>query len=400
MMSFRPLINISAEPAWWTLLLAMFLIPFSMAACSLLFSLLLAVWIVSLLRGESLAPVPAYAFWLSAFAAITLISTMFSRAPLTSLADNRELLVFLLIPIFQKILNSPRRLRICLGTVLISAAFSALLGIIMAARSGINLDHRLRGLTSHWMTWSGLLMMVFVFFFVWIMPPKEPLLRRRGLITAALLLVLTALLLSLTRSMWVGTAVSLALYIVIRRPRILLAMAPLMVITWILLPQSLSNRIRSVADPSDSTNRDRIHMVYTGWRVFLDNPFTGSGPDTIKQVYPHYRHPDATQDNPHLHNNFLHILAERGLPAALVLMMFFISLLLSLLQRRRQGNPLQRRAATAVFFVVIAFLVAGMFEYNWGDTEIQFLFMFMISLPFVPGLNRANTPCRTETEVS
>ncbi|MBN1196112.1 MAG: O-antigen ligase family protein [Candidatus Aminicenantes bacterium] len=398
MTSLKPYFSISAEPAWWTLLLALFMIPFSMAACSLLFSLLLAVWIVSLLRGESLFPIPPYAFWLLTFAAITLISTMCSRSPLTSLADNRELLVFLLIPVFQKMLCSPRRLRICLSIVLISAVFSALLGIAMAARSGISLDHRLRGLTSHWMTWSGLLMMVFVFFSVWIMQPGETLLRRRGLIAAALLVILTAILLSLTRSMWVGTAVAMILYIVARRPRILLAMTPLMVVIWMLLPHSVSDRIRSVADPSDPTNRDRIHMVYTGWRIFLDHPLTGSGPDTIKLIYSDYRHPDAKQDNPHLHNNFLHILAERGLPAALVLVMFFVSLLLSLLQLRRHGGALQRRTATAALFVGVAFLVSGLFEYNWGDTEIQFLFMFIISLPFVSALSPEAIQCHTGTE--
>lgn len=377
----KPLITISAEPVWWTLLLALFLIPFSMAACSILFSLSLAVLLYAVLRGEPLARPPAYVFWLAAYAALTLISTAFSRSPLSSLTDNRELLVFLLIPVFQKIINTPRRLRTGLAAILISAALSAATGIATAAISGISLDHRIRGFTSHWMTWSGLLMMVFVFFTVWITQTHELRPPRLYAHAAALVLILAAILFSLTRSMWVGLAVSLGFYIIVKRPKLLWGIIPLIVVTWFLLPQSVSNRVRSVLDPADPTNRDRIHMVYTGWRIFLDHPLTGSGPNTIKALYPQYRHPDTDQDNPHLHNNFLQILAERGLPAAFVLLCFFISLLLSLHKCRQKDNPLQRHVAAGAFFMVIAFLVAGMFEYNWGDTEIQFLFLFLITLP-------------------
>lgn len=388
----KQLTSISAEPACWILVMALFMIPFSMAACSILFTLLLAILLISVLKGEKLEPFPPYILWLAAFASLSLISTAFSRNPGESLVDNRELLLFLLIPIFQIVINSSRRLRISLAAVLISGAVSASTGIITTIRrGGVSLDHRLHGFTSHWMTWSGLLMMVFVFFVVWLTQRHEPPFPHRGLSAIGLILILTAIPLSLTRSMWVGVAVSLGFYIILRRPRILFVLIPLMAVAWFLLPQSVSRRVTSIVDPADPTNRDRIHMVYTGWRIFKDHPITGSGPNTIGEIYPHYRHPDAIQNNPHLHNNFLQILAERGLPAALALLGFFVSLLISLFQRWRHDTGPGRRAAAASLFVAVALLFSGMFEYNWGDEEIQFLFLFFISLPFAAVMNPTNT---------
>jgi len=388
----KQLTSISAEPAWWILVLALFMIPFSMAACSILFTLLLAILLISVLKGEKLEPFPPYILWLAAFASLTLISTAFSRNPGESLVDNRELLLFLLIPIFQIVINSSRRLRISLAAVLLSGAVSASTGIITTIRrGGVSLDHRLHGFTSHWMTWSGLLMMVFVFFVVWLTQRHDPPFPHRGFAAIGLILILTAIPLSLTRSMWVGVAVSLGFYIILRRPKILFVLIPLMATAWFLLPQSVSRRVTSIVDPADPTNRDRIHMVYTGWRIFKDHPITGSGPNTIGELYPHYRHPDAIQNNPHLHNNFLQILAERGLPAALALLGFFVSLLISLFQRWRHDTGPGRRAAAASLFVAVAVLFSGMFEYNWGDEEIQFLFLFFIALPFAAVMNPANT---------
>lgn len=385
----KPFYAISAEPAWWSLLLALALIPFSMAACSLLFSFLLILFLFSLIRGDIHLTLPPYVIWLGAYAAFTLISTIFSREPLISLQDNRELFVFFLIPIFQVVIHSRSRLRIALGVVLSSALISALIGIFGALNSGISLSNRLRGMTSHWMTWSGLLMMVFVFFVVWYFShlKEGPTIH---LLIPALLILLTAILFSLTRSMWLGIMVSLGLYLIFRKPRILAIILPLMAVAWLLLPQSITRRITSIVDPSDPTNRDRIHMVVTGWHIFLDYPITGSGPNTIQSVYPEYRLPEAIQDNPHLHNNLLQILAERGIFTALSLLGFLISLLIQLYRKTRREGGLQSAVTTGSLFLVIAFITAGFFEYNWGDTEIQFLLFFFITIPFLPGLNRAD----------
>jgi hypothetical protein len=47
----------------------------------------------------------------------------------------------------------------------------------------------------------------------------------------------------------------------------------------------------------------------------------------------------------------------------------------------------------AVLFAFVGFLVAGMFEYNFGDSELKFMLFFFLSLPFLalPGEDHAQT---------
>ena len=105
----------------------------------------------------------------TSFALFTLVSTVFSIDWTNSLTDNRELIVFLLIPLYAVIINSHRRLKITLATMLASAVISALVGLFNAVTRGISLDHRLTGFTSHWMTYAGLLMCTFIYFFVFVL---------------------------------------------------------------------------------------------------------------------------------------------------------------------------------------------------------------------------------------
>jgi O-antigen ligase len=164
-------------------------------------------------------------------------------------------------------------------------------------------------------------------------------------------------------------------------------LAPLLLILAFLAPAAVKSRVLSIVDLHDKSNRDRIHMVYSGLRIFQDHPWTGVGSNNIEKVIAgnekRYRHPLAEKINPHLHNNFLQILAERGIfaLASFLLACLFIILQLLKLLKSRTGDW---RAITAgALFVFIGFLVAGLFEYNFGDSEIKFLLFYFISLPFL-----------------
>jgi O-antigen ligase len=84
--------------------------------------------------------------------------------------------------------------------------------------------------------------------------------------------------------------------------------------------------------------------------------------------------------NPHLHNVPVQIAAERGLPALAVWIWFVASVTRSLWARvRRSRVPAIAAAALAS---VAAMLAAGLFEYNFGDSEFLMLFLVMITAPF------------------
>jgi O-antigen ligase len=122
-------------------------------------------------------------------------------------------------------------------------------------------------------------------------------------------------------------------------------------------------------------------MLQAGVAIVKDYPLTGVGPEMVGRVYPDYRVPGAVQEhNLHLHNVPMHIAAERGLPA-LAMWLWFVGAALvglrSLLHRSRQ----RVLPATAIG-AFAAMLTAGLFEYNFGDSEFLMLFLILVTLPF------------------
>ena len=51
--------------------------------------------------------------------------------------------------------------------------------------------------------------------------------------------------------------------------------------------------------------------------------------------------------------------------------------------------PLQKAAAAGALAAVVAVFTAGLFEYNFGDSEVLMLFLLVAAMPF--GLRRVET---------
>jgi len=121
-------------------------------------------------------------------------------------------------------------------------------------------------------------------------------------------------------------------------------------------------------------------MLGEGERMILAHPLTGVGPAMVQRLYAEYRGNDAVNAiNPHLHNVPLQIAAERGIPALLAWLWFIAAVVNDLWNRfSRSENRFLPAAALAC---VASLLVAGLFEYNFGDSEILMLFLIVVTLP-------------------
>jgi O-antigen ligase len=179
----------------------------------------------------------------------------------------------------------------------------------------------------------------------------------------------------------------LALFLVFFKPRYFLVLAPLLLILFLLAPSVVRTRVLSIVDLHDDSNRDRIYMVYSGLRIFQDHPWTGVGSNNIEKVIAgnerRYRHPEAKKINMHLHNNFLQILAERGIFALASFFLVCVLIIWQLLKKLAKRTGAWRSITAGVLFAFIGFLVAGMFEYNFGDSEIKFMLFYFLCLPFL-----------------
>jgi O-antigen ligase len=378
----KQILDISSNLYFYLLLGFLFLINLTIAGCYILFTLLVAGLIIYSIKNKKIPGVPGYFKYLLIYVLFTLISTIFAIDKLNSLTDNKEFFGYLLIPLILLIINSKKRLLYSLYTVLSSALLSAVIGIVQTMISGrVSLDARVKGLTSHWMTYSGLLMFAFVFFFVYLFYEKRKKIKTG--FALSLCIILLSILLSQTRSVWVGLFISLGIFIVYYKPKILYAAVPGLLILFFLLPLSIKSRITSIFDPENATNKDRVYMVSIGLKVFKDYPFTGVGPNNIEQVYDRYKPAEAELTNLHLHNNFLHVLAERGILALLSLLTAFIAIFIFLIGKIKNSIGLEKGISSGALFLFIAFLISGLFEYNFGDAEIKLLLFYFLSIPFV-----------------
>jgi O-antigen ligase len=101
----------------------------------------------------------------------------------------------------------------------------------------------------------------------------------------------------------------------------------------------------------------------------------------ILLAYPRYRWPEATHpQQPHLHNNVLQLAAERGLPGLAFFAWWAGAAVLAAWREARRGGGAW--ASAAVLAALAAVLLAGLFEYNLGDSEVLMLVLLLTAVPF------------------
>lgn len=348
----------------------------SIAASAIFLTLTLGLWLAIVVRNGERIEIPTFGWPLLAYAAVTLVSVAASVDPMSSLIDSREVLLFLVVPVVYRLARGQTALTVASIIISVGAA-TAVFGIV---QYGIleydHLGQRPQGSMGHYMTFSGLLMLVIG------LAAARLLFSQHDRVWAGLVLpaLVVALTLTFTRSAWVGACVGVGLLFVLRDYR-LLAVAPVAAaVFFAIAPASLSDRVYSMFDLQDPTNRDRVAMARAGIAMVKDHPLTGVGPDMVQEVYSSYRPPEAVNEtNPHLHNVPLHIAAERGLPALALWLWFVVTAVREL--ARAFGEPAQRALAAAGLAGMASMLAAGMFEYNFGDSEFLMLLLVLLTLP-------------------
>ena len=352
-------------------------VQLSIAAANILLVALLICWVIGLVRGQSRPTAPTFFAALLAYAGVTLLSSAFSLDPRESFIDSRQLLLFLIVPAVYDLARGQRAATVTDVIITVGAAAAAY-GIIQYGMLHFDsLGQRPRGTLGHYMTYSGTLMLVIG------AAGARLVFGARDRAWSALVMpaLVVALSLTLTRSAWVGACIALGVLFILRDLRLLGLLPVVGALFFAFAPDSVTNRMVSIFDLRDPTNRDRLAMVRSGAAMIRDYPLAGVGPNMIPRVYAQYRDPDAVQAlNPHLHNVPLQIAAERGLPALAVWAAFVAVLAFGLFRLFRTERD-KTLAATGLA-AIAGMLSAGFFEYNFGDSEFLMLFLILVTLPF------------------
>jgi len=408
-------------------------IPVSIFASEAILALSLAVLAARLATGRAHAlrtpldtPLVALVVW-------TLLAASFAQDPARSHEDSKKLLLFALFYLGVEVLAREDDRERVLAAALLGGL--ALAGLMVAQHLFLGydrLDRRPAGFLGHYMSASGVTMGVFLLAAGRLAlgprsrprPASSPAGPRAGRTGLALPLLVLAGVgavaaataaghgVAATRACVAALAVLAAALALSRSPAARAAEAALPAVVvpvaawalvvsqtrsaWIFLwlvgaataavlvlrPAAITERLTL----GDASTSDRYYMWQAGVDMVLDKPVFGQGPGMVLARYPRYRWPEATHPmQPHLHNNFLQVAAERGLPGLAFFLWWAVAVFAAAIREARRaaaGAPGGDGAAGSALAALAAVFVAGLFEYNLGDSEVLMLVLLLAAVPF------------------
>src|SRR5262245_49818313 len=359
----------------------------SIAAAEILLAMACLAWLI--LRPRRMVW-PGYIVPLFAFMATTVLSLAMSSEPSVGTGVVRKFVLFAMGLLAANFVIDDERARVCYTALLGVAAITSLAAIgqftlrymKFQATQSLTDDPtvlaRITGFMGHWMTFSGEQLLIWC-----AAVPAVIALGRRWL--APLGIVGAALILSFTRSAWLGALGGfLAVALLLPRKIVIGVILPVGLVAAAASGLIYHRVSMSFEQQNFSPDTSRLAMATTGFHMILDHPLFGVGPERIHTEFPRYYHGNdlANFYYGHLHNNILQIAAERGLLCLAAFLWFIFAIYADLWRMLKTATGETRWTVQSAIAAVTGFLIAGFFEYNFGDSEVLLLFLFIISLPY------------------
>lgn len=215
---------------------------------------------------------------------------------------------------------------------------------------------------------------------------------RRHVFGAALALIGFGFILTLSRGGYVGLAIGSLVSAAIVVPRAnwstlrqsgrsaLIAVAALAVVVVVAvvvwrpagrLAEQVASRVATIVDPTESSNLSHIDLWTVGWRIALDHPFLGTGPETYVVKFPDYRDEVLSPERAAVmsrfspespHNVYLAIASGAGMLALAAYLSVVAGCLWMVISSLRRGGSLSGRLALAgITGAVVVHLVTDSF---------------------------------------
>ena len=281
-------------------------------------------------------------WWGAVLVFLALVST--GRAPDLAVALRQDIALVVGLLLVAALLRSVRTLadaRRCVwALVLVGAVTCALslrgLGGLEAVGGGQVVSGRLRGTftePNQFGTFSAMVLLLAVGLLLGARSTRE-----RSLAIGCGLAALAALGLTLSRGAWMGTAIGVALMLVVlpSARRWLLAVGLPVVLAGATLAtlqpdqpqvQVVRARVATVNSVQDNPYDDRPSIWAEGRREVVDSPWLGQGPGQFPVVSVRSASESASVAAVHAHSTLLTVAAELGLPAAALVVAFTLVVL-------------------------------------------------------------------------
>ncbi len=354
---------------------------------------------------------------LALFCGLSLLSVFWATSPTAGWFAVRKLDLFLIWLFAINLVASVQHLRRLLQGLFLVSLLASLVAIAqfviqyrdLRAHHPGELYHmltstRIDGFMGHWMNFGGQQMLVFVFLLAFLLLSGgrnlkiEPRNSEKGPRVSSfefrtsvfwwtvLAVVGVSIILNFTRGVWLGCFLG-GIYLFARwKPKWLLALPVLLVLGYLGAPPLIRERIHLAMHPSQEPALSiRLEMWGVAIKMIRAHPWVGVGPNNIEEVYDLYLPPGKTPElgyHSHFHNDYLQFGAERGLPC-LASWVWLMAALGWYTWKVRRKLSVHRWIADASLAALIAFLIEGCFEFNFGTSPVLMLFLLITSAPFI-----------------
>lgn len=196
-----------------------------------------------------------------------------------------------------------------------------------------------------------------------------------------------AIILSLTRALWLGCLLLLGLHLIRRHSRWIWALPSVPVLVFVLAPGPVRHRMAESFQPDYYSNAERLQMWRVGWKMVMEHPGRGVGPGLVEELYARYLPPGEALPayHGHLHNNALQLAAQFGLPVLGAAVLCLAVWLRSVLEARRRASDREARfLCNSALAGMAGFLIAGMTDYTYGHSLGLMLLGFAAVSPLIP----------------
>lgn len=331
-------------------------------------------------RAGALARTHPLRWPILAWIVASLVAVAFAADPGSSFEKLKKLLLLVLLPL-GALPQVRRALRPVLGVLIGATAIVAAWGLAVHIAAGGGLGQRAHGIGGFYMTVAGILMGVALLVLAQLLAAfKAPSRRRVLFLSVSGVLIVAALLASYTRGSWLGFALG-ALWLLRRRWTALLSLVVVGSLFFVLGPNDARDRVASIFDPAHPRNVERLLIWEHGLELVRERPLTGTGlvipsellerevvtPDGVRRVHSH------------MHNSYLQIAVTMGIPALLVFAWLVVALFREAGRAARHTfrNLWEEGLVAAYPAVLLALLANGLFEWNFGDSEVLGLFWLL-----------------------
>ena len=205
--------------------------------------------------------------------------------------------------------------------------------------------------------------------------------RWRTICTASLVIPVAALLMTYSRSGWVSFALAAVVFIALWDKRLLPLIVVAAVLALPILPESIFNRILTIGNTADSSNRYRLYIWSSVLQMLRDYGLTGIGlgPGNFIPLYANYSSPLASVAY-HSHMVYLEVWLEMGVLGIVSFLGMYLGIIRRGIRALGKADPMLRRVLIAcVSSLAGVSFVCGV-EYVWFYPRILFAFFILVGI--------------------